>query len=61
MSEETVNALQVFSTFQRRRNGPARKRDPETEIPPEFYRDVSRELKSAWSREEPKIKKRILQ
>jgi hypothetical protein len=29
MSEETVNALQVFSTFQRRRNGPARARDPE--------------------------------
>jgi hypothetical protein len=24
MSEETVNALQVFSTFQRQRNGPAR-------------------------------------
>jgi hypothetical protein len=61
MSEETVNALQVFSTFQRRRNGPARQRDPEAEIPPEIYRDVSRELKSAWSREDPKIKKRILQ
>jgi hypothetical protein len=61
MSEETVNALQVFSTFQRRRNGKARKRDPEAEIPPEVYRDVSRELKSAWSREDPKIKKRILQ
>jgi hypothetical protein len=56
MSEETVNALQVFSTFQRRRNGPARQRDPEVEIPPEIYRDVSRELKSAWSREDPKIK-----
>jgi hypothetical protein len=61
MSEETVNALQVFSTFQRRRNGPARKRDPEPEIPSEIYRDVSRELKSAWSREDPRIKKRILQ
>jgi hypothetical protein len=61
MSEETVNALQVFSTFQKRRNGPARKRDPEAEIPPKIYRDVSRELKSAWSREDPKIKKRILQ
>jgi hypothetical protein len=33
MSEKTVNALQVFSTFQRRRNGPARQRDPEAEIP----------------------------
>jgi hypothetical protein len=44
-SEETVNALQVFSTFQRR----------------EICRDVSRELKSAWSREDPKIKKGILQ
>jgi hypothetical protein len=54
MSEETVNALQVFSTFQRRRNGPARQRDPEAEIPPEIYRDVSRELKSAWSREDTK-------
>jgi hypothetical protein len=61
MTEETVNALQVFSTFQRRRNGPARQRDPEAEIPPEIYRDISRELKSAWSREDPKIKKRILQ
>jgi hypothetical protein len=29
MSKETVNALQVFSTFQQRRNGPARARDPE--------------------------------
>jgi hypothetical protein len=47
MSEETVNALQLFSTFQRRNNGPARQRDPEAEIPPEIYRDVSRELKSA--------------
>jgi hypothetical protein len=61
MSEETVNALQVFSTFQRRRNGPARQRDPETEIPAEIYRDVSRELESAWSREDPKIKEHILQ
>jgi hypothetical protein len=61
MSEETVNALHVFSTFQRQRNSPARKRDPEAEIPPEIYRDVSRELKSAWSREDHKIKKRILQ
>jgi hypothetical protein len=61
MSEETVNALQVFSPFQRRRNGPACQRDPEAEIPPEIYRDVSRELKSAWSCEDPKIKKRILQ
>jgi hypothetical protein len=60
-SEETVNALQVFSTFQRQHNGPARRRDPEAEIPPEIYRDVSRELKSAWSREDPKIKKHILQ
>jgi hypothetical protein len=61
MSEETVNALQVFSTFQRRHNGPARQRDPEAEIPPEIYRDVSRELKSAWSREDSKIKESILQ
>jgi hypothetical protein len=61
MSEETVNALQVFSTFQQRRKDPTRQRDPEAEIPPEIYRDVSRELKSAWSREDPKIKKRILQ
>jgi hypothetical protein len=61
MSGETVNALQVFSTFQRRRNGPTRQRDPEVEIPPEIYRDVSRELKSAWSREDSKIKKRIIQ
>jgi hypothetical protein len=28
MSEETVNALQLLSSFQRRRNGPARKRGP---------------------------------
>jgi hypothetical protein len=61
MSSETVSAQQVFSTFQRRRNGPARQRDPDAEISPEIYRDVSRELKSAWSREDPKIKKRILQ
>jgi hypothetical protein len=61
MREETVSALQVLSTFQRRHNGPARQRDPEAEIPPEIYRDVSRELKSAWSREDTKIKKRILQ
>jgi hypothetical protein len=61
MSEETVNALQVFSTFQRHRNGPARQRDPEAEIPPEIYRDVSRKLKYAWSREIPKNQKRILQ
>jgi hypothetical protein len=61
MSEETVNGLQVFSTFQRRHNGPARQRDPEAEISPEIYRDVSRELKSAWSLEDPKIKKRLLQ
>jgi hypothetical protein len=47
MSEETVNALQISSTFQRQRNGPARQRDPEAEIPPEIFRDVSRELKSA--------------
>jgi hypothetical protein len=47
-----MNALQVFSTFQRRRNGPARQRDPEAEIPHEIYRDVSRELRSAWSRED---------
>jgi hypothetical protein len=57
MSEETVNELQVFSTFQRQHNGPDCQRDPEAEIPPEIYRDVSRELKSAWSREDPKIKK----
>jgi hypothetical protein len=31
------------------------------EIPPEIYRDASRELKSAWSGEDPKIKKCILQ
>jgi hypothetical protein len=61
MSEETVNTLQVFSTFQRRRNCPARQRDPEAEIPHEIYKDVSRELKSAWSREDSKIKKCILQ
>jgi hypothetical protein len=61
MSEETVNALQVFSTFQRRRNGPARQQDLEAEISLKIYRDVSRELKSAWSREDTKIKKRILQ
>jgi hypothetical protein len=60
MSEETVNALQVLSLFQRQRNGPARQRDPEAEIPPEFYKDLSRELKSAWSCEDSKIKKRIL-
>jgi hypothetical protein len=60
-SEETVNALQVFSTFQQRRNGPARARDPEAEIPHPLYSEVSQELKSAWSREDPKIKKRILQ
>jgi hypothetical protein len=61
MSEETINALQAFSTFQRRHNGPACQRDPEAGIQPEIYRDVSRELKSAWSFEDPKIKKRILQ
>ena len=61
MSEEVVSALQVFSTFQRRRNGPARQRDPEAEIPQPLYSEVSRELKSAWSREDNKIKKRILQ
>jgi hypothetical protein len=61
MSEEIVNALQVFSTFQQRHNGPACRRDPEAEIQPEIYRDVSRELKSAWSCEDPKIKKRIIQ
>jgi hypothetical protein len=61
MSEETINVLQVFSTFQRRRNCPAHHQDLEVEIPPEIYRDVSRELKSAWSREDTKIKKRILQ
>jgi hypothetical protein len=61
MSEDTVNALQVFSTFQKRRNGPARVRDPEAEIPHPLYSEVSRELRIAWSREDPKIKKRILQ
>jgi hypothetical protein len=44
MSEETVNALQVFSTFQRQRNGSARQRDLEAEIPPEIYRDVAVEI-----------------
>jgi hypothetical protein len=61
LSEETVNALQVFSTFQRKRNGPPRARDPEAEIPPALYSEVSRELRIAWSREDTKIKKRILQ
>jgi hypothetical protein len=61
MSEEVVSALNVFSTFQRRRNGPARQRDPESEIPQPLYSEVSRELKSVWSREDNKIKKRILQ
>jgi hypothetical protein len=62
MSEETVNALQLFSTFQRRRNnGPARARDPEAEIPHPLYSEVSKELCIAWSREDSKIKKRILQ
>jgi hypothetical protein len=60
MSEETVNALQVFSTFQRRRNGPPRARDPEAEIPHPLYSEVSKELRIAWSREDAKIKKRIL-
>jgi hypothetical protein len=61
MTEEVVNALQVFSTFQRRRNGPARQRDPDSEIPQPLYGEVSRELRTAWSREDNKIKKRILQ
>jgi hypothetical protein len=61
MSGETINALQVFSTFQRSRNGPARARDREVEIPHLIYSEVSQELRSAWSREDPKIKKRILQ
>jgi hypothetical protein len=61
MSEETVNALQVFSTFQRRRNGPARARDPEAEIPHPLYSEVSKELRIAWSHVDAKIKKRILQ
>jgi len=41
MSEEIVNALQVFSTFQRRRNGPACTRDPEDEIPHPLYSELS--------------------
>jgi hypothetical protein len=63
MNEDVVNALQVYSTFQRRRNnnGPARKRDPEAEIPHPLYSEVFRELKSAWSHEDTNIKKRILQ
>jgi hypothetical protein len=61
MTEEVVNALQVFSTFQRCRNGPARQRDLDSEIPQPLYGEVSRELRSAWSREDNKIKKRILQ
>jgi hypothetical protein len=61
MSEEIVNALQVFSTFQKRCNGPARVRDPEAEIPHPLYNEVSKELRIAWSREDSKIKKRILQ
>jgi hypothetical protein len=61
MSEEIVNALQVFSTFQKHRNGPARVRDPEAEIPHPLYSEVSKELRIAWSREDSKIKKRILQ
>jgi hypothetical protein len=61
MSKETVNALQVFSTFQRRRNGPAWARDPEAKIPHPLYSEVSKELCIAWSREDAKIKKRILQ
>jgi hypothetical protein len=61
MSEETVNTLQVFSTFQQRCNGPARARDPEAEIPHPLCSEVSKELCIAWSREDSKIKKRILQ
>jgi hypothetical protein len=61
MSGETVNALQVFSTFQKRCNGPVCARNPEAKIPHPLYSEVSRELKSAWSCEDPKIKERILQ
>jgi hypothetical protein len=61
MSEETVNVLQVFSTFQQRRTGNARARDSEAKIPHLLYGEVSREIKSAWSHEDLKIKKRILQ
>jgi hypothetical protein len=61
MSEETVNALQVFSTFQRHCNGPAWARDPEAEIPHPLYSEVSKELHIAWSREDSKTRKRILQ
>jgi hypothetical protein len=43
MSEEIVSALQVFSTFQKRRNGPARVRDPDAEIPHPLYSEVSKE------------------
>jgi hypothetical protein len=53
--------LQVFSTFQRRRNGPARARYPEAKIPHPLYSEVSKELRIAWSREDSKIKKCILQ
>jgi hypothetical protein len=65
MNEEVINALQVYSTFQRRRDGkgPPRQpnqRDPEAEIPHPLYSEVSRELKSAWSREDTNIKKRFL-
>jgi hypothetical protein len=61
MSEDIVNALQVFSTFQKLRNDPAQVRDPEAEIPHPLYSEVSNELRIAWSREDSKIKKRILQ
>jgi hypothetical protein len=36
-------------------------RVPEAEIPHPLYSEVSRELRIAWSREDSKIKKRILQ
>jgi hypothetical protein len=61
MSGKTVNALQVFSAFQRRYNGPARARDPEAKIPHPLYSEVFKELRIAWSREDSKIKERILQ
>ena len=64
MSEDAVNALQVYSTFQqqrRRNNGPPRVRDPDSvEIPQPLYGELSRELRMAWSREPNDIKERIL-
>jgi hypothetical protein len=61
MSKEAIKTLQVFSAFQRHHNGPVRARDPEAEIPHPLYSEVSKELRIAWSREDAKIKRRILQ